>query len=217
MSAREDLQDAFELVIEIMDKIIKEIRKKGADALESGNYTEAMEAIDRTRKLEHLEDEIMQLKGRLFYLLENERPSNVSVTGFSPVGEKSDVRAYGGRTLNKDTESVEKQKKSSMRTYAADLPRPRKLHSIVGHLWLLAQAGGPTRPRQIFDALEASGELTKKDREKDPGGMIRYQHVVHGNLQKYKREGWARRIDHGIWEITEEGLRYLRERLKQEK
>ena len=81
----------------------------------------------------------------------------------------------------------------------------------------LAEMGGKGRARDVKERVyeKVKDVLTKDDKDYLPTGVIRWENNVQWERLRLVKEGFLRKDSpQGIWELTEEGWRYLREMKK---
>jgi len=81
----------------------------------------------------------------------------------------------------------------------------------------LAEMGGKGRAREVLNKVyeRMKGVLTKDDKDYNSVGVIKWENNAHWERLKLVKEGYLKNNSpQGIWELTEEGWRYLREMKK---
>ena len=81
----------------------------------------------------------------------------------------------------------------------------------------LAEMGGRGRARDVLNRVyeRMKDVLTKDDKDYNSIGVIKWENNAHWERLKLVKEGYLKNNSpQGIWELTEEGWRYLREMKK---
>jgi hypothetical protein len=81
----------------------------------------------------------------------------------------------------------------------------------------LAEMGGRGRARDVLNRVyeRMKDVLTKDDKDYNSVGVIKWENNAHWERLKLVKEGYLKNNSpQGIWELTEEGWRYLREMKK---
>lgn len=195
-SYSKDLLSAWELFLEELDVAIGIIRDSGARALSAGNYDEAQRATESARTVQGLREEFIALWTRVETALEGRL--------HAPKG--SDTKRRRGRRTSRQAgqhHRLERGLKTHDRAYRVPV------------LTALVEMGGSAPASAVLERVYhmMQDRFNEYDLAAVPsGGEKRWRKTAQWCRNTMKNEGLLRSDSpRGIWEITDEGRRWLAE------
>ncbi len=188
---------AFELLIDELTAVLKEINTQGARLLSEGNYAEAEKIITKGKTISDLKTNMESLKNDW---VNSDSPHLRDIPVPQMIMKKTKVRRKHISVLKK-----------GIRTKESDFELPI--------LDTLVELGGVAPMRAILPIVERKmdGKLTKADYASLPSDtrVIRWENTAQWARQYLVNSGlMSKGLQRGIWEISEAGRTFLEESKK---
>lgn len=177
---------AFEILLEELEKVANALNEDGAEALKRGDYDKAQEAIAKAKRLADLRDRVKALQKEW-------------------------------NTLFASQETVVKRQKARKKRERLQrgLRTPEDAFRLP-ILETLEELGGRGTVAEVLERVEAKmkSNLNRCDYEPLPSsGVIRWRNTAQWCRNTLVKEGLMKSDSpRGIWEISEKGREFLRNR-----
>ncbi len=186
------ISEAFELLLEEIQKVIEALKEKIKSAIEISNYDLVKEYIEKAKTLEDFKNKIMAL-------------------------QKEWENSYAPKLLMDGVEEIKRERTEYTRRRAR---YTQEEEFAIPILESLVELGGRGWADEVLKKVEEKmkGRLTEADYEKLPRSkQIRWINYARWCRKRLVERGLlSNSSPRGVWEITERGRSYL-EKYKNEK
>jgi len=188
---KNQVYEAFEILLEEIKAVANGLNEEGAQAVQKGAYDRAEKAIEEGKRLTEFREKVELL-------------------------HKEWIKLFSSRGRSIPAKSTKKTRKKSANMLPRGLRTPEEAFRVP-ILESLVELGGSAPMSEVLNRVEIKmkGILNNYDRQPLPSDRrsVRWRNTAQWCRNTLVREGMMKRDSQfGIWEISEKGKKWLQEK-----